>query len=273
MPVTVSPAPPADLPPVFAALYGAPEEAVAWMAEVLTGAWVARNSAGEVVGAVGLRPSPAHGAELVGGALPGPEHGEAATALALAARQEAGRAYAFAEGALFPAGALEAAGYHEVAAYRLLAGPTPGAEADVPEGLRLLPLADVPDPATRLDALATYEDRVGHHAVSPEAAADGAGGFDPHLSLIALDAGGRAAGICRAAPEEGYARIDAPGVRPDLRSTGLRAALLLGVCALARGRGLDHVSVESWGDTPGELAADLGLGLGVEIENPIYAAG
>ena len=110
-------------------------------------------------------------------------------------------------------------------------------------------------------------------AVVPAAAGDGAGGFDPHLSLIALDAGGRAAGLCRAAPEDGYARIDAPGVRPDLRATGLRAALLLGVCALARARGLAHVSVENWGDTPQELAADLALGLGVEIENPIYAAG
>lgn len=272
MPVTVSPARPADLPPVFAALYGAPEEAVAWMADVLTGAWVAWNAAGEVVGAVGLRPSPAHGAELVGGALPGPDYLEAAAALALIVRQEAGRAYAFAEGSLFPAKTLEAAGYREVAAYRLLAGPTPGGRADAPEGVRLLPLAEVADPATRLDALATYQDRVGHHAVTSEAASDGAGGFDPHLSLIALDAGGRAAGVCRAAPEEGYARVDAPGVRADLRHTGLRAALLLGVCGLARARGLKHVSVESWGDTPEELAADLALGLGVEIENPIYAA-
>ncbi len=272
MPVTVSPALPAELPPVFAALYGAPEEAVTWMAEELTGAWVARNAAGEVVGAVGLRPSPAYGAELVGGALSGPDHLEAGTALALTARQEAGRAYAFAEGSLFPAQALEAAGYREVAAYRLLAGPTPAEKADIPEGLRLLSLADVPDPAARLDALATYEDRIGHHAVTPEAAADGAGGFDPHLSLIALDGQGRAAGVGRAAPQEGYAPSDAPGVRADLRHTGLRAALLLGVCALARARGLEHVSVESWGDTPEELAADLALGLGVEIENPIYAA-
>ncbi|EYB69667.1 hypothetical protein DEIPH_ctg004orf0202 [Deinococcus phoenicis] len=273
MPVTVSPVRPADLPPVFAALYGAPGEAVAWMADVLVRAWMVQNKAGEVVGAVGLRPSPAHGAELVGGALPGPDHLEAATALAYAARQDAGCAYAFADGSLFPAEALEAAGYREVGAYRLLAGPTPAGRTEVPEGLRLLPLADVSDPATRLDALATYEDRIGHHAVTPEAAADGAGGFDPHLSLIALDAEGRAAGLCRAAPEELYARIDAPGVRADLRHTGLRAALLLGVCALARARGLEHVSVESWGDTPGELAQDLALGLGVETENPILAVG
>lgn len=273
MPVTVLPARPADLPPLLAALYGAPREAVAWMAEGLEGAWVAQDAAGLPLGAVGLRPSPAHGAELVGGALPGPGHQTAGTALARVAREAAGRAYAFADGSLFTRGALEAAGYREVAAYRLLAGETPSIGAEVPPGLRLLPLAEVPDLATRLDALACHEDRIGHHAVVPAAAGDGAGGFDPQLSLIALDAGGRAAGLCRAAPEDGYARIDAPGVRPDLRSSGLRSALLLGVCARVRARGLAHVSVESWGDTPQELASDLALGLGVEIENPIYAAG
>lgn len=273
MSVTVLPAQPADLPPVFAALYGAPEAAVAWMADELEAAWVAHNAAGEVVGAVGLRPSPAHGAELVGGALPGTDHTEAGAALARVAREAAGRVYAFADGSLFTARALEAAGYREVAAYRLLAGETPTQEAKAPAGLRLRPLSDVPEIATRLDALATYQDRIGHHAVIPAAAADGAGGFDPQLSLIALDAAGRAAGICRAAPEEGYARIDAPGVRADLRHSGLRTALLLGVCALARARGLGHVSVEGWGDTPEELAQDLSLGLGVETENPIYAAG
>lgn len=272
MPVTVSPALPADLPPLLATLYGAPEEAVAWMAETLTQAWTAHGDGGEVLGAVGLRPSPAHGSELVGGALPGADGLEAASALAQAARETAGRAYAFADGSLLSAEALRAAGFREVAAYRLLAGPTPTGQAPAPEGFRLLPLAEVPDPALRLDALAAYEDRIGHHAVSPQAAADGAGGFDSHLSLIALDAGGQAAGICRAAVEDGYARIDAPGVRPDLRASGLRAALLLGVCARVQERGLEHVSVEGWGDTPEELAADLALGLGVEIENPIYAA-
>ena len=61
--------------------------------------------------------------------------------------------------------------------------------------------------------------------------------------------------------------------RPDYRNTGLRAARLLGVCALVRARGLEHVSLESWGDTPEELAHDLGLGLDVELEDPICAAG
>lgn len=279
--VTVRPAAPADLPPLLAALYGAPEEDVAWMADTLSAAWTAHAPGGEVLGAVGLRPSPANGAELLGGALAHPQgrdHEDAVgAALARTAHLEGGRVYAFADGHLFSAAALREAGYREAAAYRLLAGPTPQAAPQVPPGFVLRPLTDVPDLATRLDALATYEDRLGHHAVSPAAAGDGAGGYDPALSLIALDASGRAAGICRAAPEEGYARIDAPGVRPDLRHGGpaggdLRAALLLGVCALARARGFGDVSVEGWGDTPAELAADLALGLEVEIENPIYVA-
>lgn len=279
--VTVRPAAPADLPPLLAALYGAPEEAVAWMADTLSAAWTAHAPGGEVLGAVGLRPSPANGAELLGGALAqagGQGHEDAVgTALARTAHAAGGRVYAFADGHLFSAAALRAAGYREAAAYRLLAGPTPQAAPQVPPGFVLRPLAEVPDLATRLDALATYEDRLGHHAVIPAAATDGAGGYDPALSLIALDASGQAAGICRAAPEEGYARIDAPGVRPDLRHAGpggtdLRAALLLGVCALARARGFGDVSVEGWGDTPAELAADLALGLEVEIENPIYVA-
>lgn len=273
MTFTLSAVRPEELPPVFAALYGAPQESVAWMADELGAAWAAHGENGEILGAVGLRPSPAHGSELVGGALFGVHAQEVASALALQARQEGGQVYAFADGGMLSAPALEAAGYREVAAYRLLAGPTPHESAPLPDGMTLHCLGEVPAIATRLDALATYEDRIGHHAVTPQAAADGAGGFDPGLSLIALDAHGHAAGICRAAPEEGYARIDAPGVRQDLRTTGLRAALLLGVCALARARGFEHVSVESWGDTAEELAADLLLGLGVEIENPIYAAG
>ncbi|WP_191240655.1 hypothetical protein [Deinococcus ficus] len=273
MTFTVSPAPPSRVLDVFAALYGTPAGDLGWLEAELRAAWVALDESGEALGALGARPSPAHGMELMGGSLDG-EHGEAvAQALVEAARADLGRVYAFADGLMLPAGALSGAGLREVAAYRMLAGPTPTAAAPGPEGVTLRRLSDVPDLATRLDALGTYEDRIGHHAVAAAAAEEGAGGFDSTLSLIAVDAGGRAAGLCRAAREDGYLRIDAPGVRPDLRGSGLRAALLLGVCALAREAGFTDVSVESWGDTPEELAADLGLGLGVELENPIYAAG
>lgn len=271
----VVPAPPAELLPVFAALYGAEPQDMTWLADTLRAAWAVLDEHGEVRGAAGVRPSPAHGLELMGGALAAtPEEEEAVqTALAGAAHRDAGQVYAFADGHLFTAGALARAGFQEVGAYRLLAGPTPQETAPASGGLTLRPLAEVPDLALRLDALATYEDRIGHHAVSPAAAEDGAGGYDSALSLIALDEQGRACGICRAAAEEGYVRIDAPGVRPDLRHTSLRQALLLGVCAQARERGFGDISLESWGDTPAELAADLALGLEIQFENPIYAAG
>lgn len=261
---------PAELLPAFAALYGAPAEELGWLTDSLTHAWAALDEGDVVLGALGVRPSPAHGGELMGGALPGEWEVEVGAALAQAAREEVGPVYAFADGGMLRAEALAAAGLREVAAYRMLAGLTPIAQAEAPAGIRLLALSDVPDLALRLDALATYEDRIGHHAVSPAAAEDGAGGYDPTLSLLALDEHGQAAGICRAGPEEGYARIDAPGVRPDLRHTALRQALLLGVCALARERGFGDISLESWGDTPEELAADLGLGLEIQLENPIY---
>lgn len=271
----VVPAPPAELLPVFAALYGAAAEDMAWLAGTLQAAWVVLDEENNVRGAAGVRPSPAHGLELMGGALAGePAEEEAVqTALAQAAHRDAGKVYAFADGHLFGAVSLARAGFQEVGAYRLLAGPTPQETVPAPDGLTLRPLAEVPDLAARLDALASYEDRIGHHAVLPAAAEDGAGGYDSALSLIALDGEGRACGICRAAEEEGYVRIDAPGVRADLRHTSLRQALLLGVCAQARARGFGDISLESWGDTPEELAADLALGLDIQFENPIYAAG
>ena len=274
-PLRVVSAPAAELLPAFAALYGLSEGDMEWLTGSLTHAWAVLDGGGGVRGAAGVRPSPAHGLELMGGALAGTPEEETAvqTALAQAAHRDAGRVYAFADGSLFSAGALAQAGFQEVGAYRLLAGPTPQDPPPPLEGFTLRPLAEVPDLATRLDALATYEDRIGHHAVSPAAAEDGAGGYDPALSLLALDTRGRAVGICRAAAEEGYVRIDAPGVRADLRHTALRRALLLGVCAGVRARGVGDISLESWGDTPAELAADLALGLEIQFENPIYAAG
>lgn len=100
-------------------------------------------------------------------------------------------------------------------AYRRLSGRVPYRHVDPPTGVRLLPLAEVPDPETRLQALRTYEDRVGHHAVTSEAAADGAGGFDSHLSVVAVDQLGRGVGVCRAAIEDGEARLDAPASPPS----------------------------------------------------------
>ncbi len=266
---------PAALVPVFAALYGAPEDAVAWMADACTAGWLARDAgpAGEVLGAVGLRPSPQHGAELVGGAVAGPQQAAVAVALARSAHAAAGRVYVFAEGFLFPPEALLADGFREIGAYRQLAGRVPYRPVDLPPDVRALALAQVPQVHTRLEALRTYEDRAGHHAVAPEAAADGAGGFDPDLSVIALDAGGRGIGICRAAVEDGVARLDSPGVAVRWRATPLRAALLSAVFTRLRAAGVTQLGMDSWGDTPEELAHDLQLGLGVVGETPILALG
>ncbi|CAM3726469.1 hypothetical protein DEFR109230_10020 [Deinococcus frigens] len=244
-----------------------------WMADACTAGFVALADGNEMLGAIGTRPSPQYGAELVGGVFPGPVRDEVVLALVRAALAQVGRVYLFADGSLFPAEALLSAGLREVGAYRRLSGRVPYRHVDPPVGVRLLPLAEVPGPETRLQALQTYEDRVGHHAVTPEAAADGAGGFDSHLSVIALDDGGRGVGVCRAAIEDGEARMDAPGVAPEWRHTNLRAALLNEVNTRLRASGITRVNVDSWGDTPGDLAHDLKLGLGVMEEAPILALG
>lgn len=274
--------PPAELRPALARLYGAPEDDLAWMADACTSGFLAwaddrpggeGTDRGELLGAVGTRPSPHHGAELVGGAMPGPAQVVAALSLAHAARAEVGRVYAFADGTLFPPAELLTVGFREVGAYRRLSGRVPYRHHDLPEGAVLRPLAEVTDPAVRLQALRTYEDRIGHHAVDPRAALDGAGGFDSYLSLIALDMRGQGIGICRVALEDGVGRLDSPGVHPDWRHTGLRAALLGGVNARLRHQGVTQLSVDSWGDTPGELAHDLRLGLHITDETPILASG
>ena len=264
---------PAELRPAFAALYGADPDDIAWMTEACTAGFVTLGPAGDVLGAVGTRPSPQHGAELVGGVFPSPARDEVALLLVRAAQVEVGRVYLFAEGYLFPPEILLEAGLREVGAYRRLSGRVPYRHVDPPAGVRLLPLAEVPDPGTRLQALRTYEDRVGHHAVTPEAATDGAGGFDAHLSVIALDDAGRAVGVCRAGIEDGEGRLDAPGVAPDWRHTNLRTALLNEVNTRLRAAGITRVNVDSWGDTPEELAHDLKLGLGVTEETPILSTG
>lgn len=263
---------PEDLPPLLADLYEAPEEAVAWMAGASVAAWVALNDEEVLLGAIGARPSPHWGAELVGGAFPGPTQYAAALALAQAAQADLGRVYAFAEPHLWPYEALMGAGWREVGAYRRLTGRMPLRHLDPPAGVTLHPLAAVQDLAVRLDALTTFEDRVGHHAVLPEFAIDGAAGFDSHLSCIALDDQGRGIGLCRASIEDGLGRMDSPGVHSNWRASGLRAALLDAVNSRLRAAGITQVSLDSWGDTAAELAHDLKLGLHVVDETPIYSA-
>ncbi len=265
--------PPTELLPTFAALYGAPPGDMTWMADACTASFVALDEGDEILGAIGTRPSPRHGAELVGGVFPGPQRDEVALTLILAAHEAVGRVYVFAEGYLFPAEALLSAGLRDVGAYRRLSGRVPYRHVDPPAGVRLLPLAEVLDAKTRLQALQAHEDRVGHHAVTSDATADGAGGFDSHLSVIALDDTGRGVGVCRAAIEDCEARIDSPGVASEWRHTHLRAALLNEVNTRLRAAGITRVNVDSWGDTAEELAHDLKLGLDIREETPILALG
>ncbi|WP_198170339.1 hypothetical protein [Deinococcus arboris] len=273
---------PEALTPALAALYEVPVSEVAWMAQSCAAAWLVSEvqlldgQAREVVvGAAGARPSPAHGAELLGGVFAGPRRAEVTALLVGAAYAGVGRAYVFADGHLFTPEPLLSAGWREVGAYRRLEGRPPYRAAPPPAGVILRALAETPVQA-RLEALRTFEDRIGHHAVTPEAAQDGAGGFDPQLSLVALDEAGRGVGVCRAAidDEDGrpVGRLDAPGVALAWRHTGLRAALLAGVSAQLRARGAAHLSMDSWGDTPEELAHDLGWGLHVTGETPLLAS-
>ncbi|PTA68258.1 hypothetical protein C8263_08925 [Deinococcus arcticus] len=256
---------------------------MAWMADSCEAAWlvsevqVVSGQAREVVvGAAGARPSPAHGAELLGGVFGGLRRAEVTALLAGAARQALGRVYAFADGRLFSPEPLLQAGWREVGAYRRLEGRPPYRVAAPPPGVQLVSLAEAPAPA-RLRALQSFEDRIGHHAVTPEAAQAGAGGFDPALSVVALDAQGQGVGVCRATLDMAgdgppLARLDAPGVALAWRHTSLRAALLAEVCARLRAQGAAHLSMDSWGDTPEELAHDLGWGLHVGDETPILAS-
>ncbi len=263
----------------LAALYDAPQEAIAWMADVCTAAWVAFEvQSGEdgeprevVLGAAGTRPSPAHGAELLGGVFSGPLREGAALALADAARAEVGRAYVFADGHLFPPEPFLTLGWRETGAYRRLEGRVPYRHVTPPDGVTLRALADTPH-AARLEALRTYEDRIGHHAVHEDAARDGAGDFDAHVSVIALDDQGRGIGVCRAAIEDGQGRVDAPGVHPLWRHTALRSALLNEVNTHLRARGVTQLSMDSWGDTPEDLAHDLKWGLHVVDETPLLSS-
>ncbi|THF88973.1 hypothetical protein E7T09_01110 [Deinococcus sp. KSM4-11] len=271
--MTVRAVTPDALLPGLAALYGAAEEDMAWMAMACTAGWIVLDETEVLLAAVGARPSPRHGAELLGGAFAGAAQVPAALAVTESAHEAVGRVYAFADGTLFPPVELLAAGFREVGAYRRLEGRVPYRHADVPDGVTVRVLADVPDAGVRLQALGTYEDRIGHHAVAPEAARDGVGGFDSHLSAIALDGQGQGIGICRVALEGNTGRMDSPGVHPAWRHTGLRAALLNAVNGRLRHQGITRVSVDSWGDTPAELAHDLGLGLSVVDETPILALG
>lgn len=238
----------------------------------LAAAYLVEDEQGNVVGALGLRPTPKHGAELVGGAFPGAVQHEAVTTLLQAALSEQPRLYAYAEGHLLPEAALQEAGLRWAGAFTRLVGPLPDGAAQVPSGYHILPLAAVPSREARLAAQAMYSDRIGHTQVPPEVADTDFGGSDDRLSRIALDETGNPSGICRVWLNGEEASLGTPGVHPAARGTGLRHALLLAACGAAREAGAARVVLDAWGDTDEERQADEALGFLVQDLTPIYAA-
>jgi GNAT superfamily N-acetyltransferase len=272
MPVTVSSVPPQVATSLFARLYGGAEAEFAWIHQQLTVYWAAEDEAGTSVGALGLRPTPAHGAELLGGAFPSPKQHETALALLCAALAVQPQLYAYAEAHLLPAEALETAGLQRVSAYTSMAGPIPELQPEIPVGIRIVPLSEVADLDVLLAAQQNYSHRIGHTLVTPEAVQMIVAYSDGTLGRIAFDAQGRPVGLCRAKRDGARADIDGPAVHPAWAGTGLRRALLLSVCQAARAAGATTLTLQTWGDTEQERAEDLALGLKVDELNPIYSS-
>ncbi|WP_188962873.1 hypothetical protein [Deinococcus aquiradiocola] len=266
------PASPLSALPVLARLYGCREEDLAGTAAQLTAALTVRDAAGLEVGALGLRPSPAHGSEVLGGALPGDGQRDAALALLRAALTVQPQLYAYAEPHLLPVTALEAAGLRSVGAYTRMTGLLPTVPPVVPAGFRAVPLQQVASLHDRMAAQRSYADRIGHTLVPPEFVQPGAGGCDETLSRLAYDEAGIAVGICRVWRDGGEVSCTTPGIHPAARGSGLRQALLLSVCQAALAAGAVTLRLDAWGDTPQERAADEALGLTTEECTPIYAA-
>lgn len=260
-----------DALPTLAQLLGCSDADLHGLARQLTAAWVVSGDS-EVVGSIGLRPSPAHGMEVIGGASPGDDQLAAVAALIQAARADHPRLYAYAEDALMPGVALRAAGLRSVGANTRMTGSIPDAIPAVPTGFSIVSIAEA-SPLHLLAAQRCYSDRIGHTHVPDEVMEPGFGGTDDQLGRIAFDAAGLPAGICRVSVDGDEIHLGTPGVRRDVRGTGLRRALLLAACRAARDGGATRLILDAWGDTEAERQADEALGLQLAVETPIYAAG
>ena len=263
---------PQDALPTFARLYGSEEQDFAEMVSQMTAAWLVRDETYGVLGALGLRPSPSYGAEVMGGAFPGSGQQEAAVSLLQAALSVQPQLYAYAEANFLPAEALEAAGLHVFSAYTRMSGPLPTLPPDVPDGFKIIPLSEVTNTDDRMAAQHTYADRIGHTLFTAKDVAPGAGGCDDTLSRLAYDASRLPAGICRAWLDGERLAFSTPGVRLGVRDTKLRRALLLSVCGAARAAGATQLTLQAWGDTPEEQADDLALGLRLDERTDIYVS-
>ena len=143
---------PSAILPTFALRYGCSEQDFAATVDQMTAAWFLHDERQEALGATRLRPSPAHGAEVMGGAFPGPSSTPAALALLGAILAAQPQLYTYAETHLLPAEVLEAAGLRRVSAHTRMSGPLPAALPTVPEGFHIVPLLDVESLQDRLAA-------------------------------------------------------------------------------------------------------------------------
>ncbi len=180
--------------------------------------------------------------------------------------------YAYAETHLLPAEVLEAAGLHQVGAYTRMTGRIPTSLPTVPDGFKIVPLSEVKQPQDRLAAQRTYSDRIGHTHVPDDAGQPGFGRSNDTLGRLAYDASGIPAGICRASLHSDLLALGTPGIRSDVRGTGLRRALLLSVWQAALEAGATNLELDAWGDTATERAEDEALGLVLKEFTPIYAS-
>ncbi|TSA81090.1 hypothetical protein FNU79_15790 [Deinococcus detaillensis] len=258
--------------PTFARLYGCPEQDFEATTEQLTLAWLVQDEVGETLGALGLRPSPSYGAELVGGAFPTSLQNEAAVILLRAALSTQTQLYAYAETHLLPVAALEAAGLRPFSAYTCMSGPVPISLPEIPKGFRIVALNEVEALEDRLSAQHSYSDRIGHTSATANDVQPNAGGCDDTLSRLAYDALDVPAGICRAWREGKQVSFSTPGVRSDVRHTALRRALLLSVCQAALSAKATQLTLQAWGDTADEQVEDLKLGLHLDKLTPIYVS-
>ena len=143
MPVHIAPVNPGAVLTDFAQIYGcSPEDFASSLAQI-EGAWRATAEDGSLLGILGWRSTPVHGAEIMGGVLEGAERGEVAPTLLRALLQDHPEAYA--DEAYWPTSALERAGLKLYRTYAHSSGKLPDLQAPVPGGFNIVPLAEVSD--------------------------------------------------------------------------------------------------------------------------------
>ena len=137
--------------PVLACLLGCGADGLRPLLPQLIAALTAEDGSG----AIALRRTPRADLEVLGGARPGPRQTQVALTLLRAASASSTLLSAYADDALLPGEALRRLGWRQAGQFTDWRGPLPTPDAPVPEGVRFLPLAAVPDLTVRRQAQAT----------------------------------------------------------------------------------------------------------------------